>query len=389
MKKICVFTGSRAEYGLLKILMEEIKKQANLKLQIIASGMHLCPEFALTYREIEKDGFKINEKIEMLLSSDTAAGVAKSIGVGIIGYADALNRLQPDIAIVLGDRFETFTFAIACYVGGIPIVHLYGGEFTEGAMDEGIRHSITKFSYLHFVSTEEYKKTIIQLGEEPARVFTVGALGIDNIRKMKLLTKKEIENRIGKKFKKYNFLITYHPVTLEKNTSKWQFQNLLDILDEIEDCLLIFTKSNADIEGRIINKMIDSYVSNNPKKAIAFTSLGQLLYLSIMKYSTCIIGNSSSGIIEAPSFKIPTVNIGDRQKGRIRAESVIDCGYDKSSIREAINLALSKEFLKKIKSVVNPYGNGKAAEKIVKILKEYKIYSLKKKFYKIPIEAGI
>lgn len=384
--KICVFTGTRAEYGLLKPLMEEIKNQPEFILQLVVSGMHLSPEFGLTYKEIEKDGFYIDERIEILLSSDTSIGVSKAIGLGLISFSESLERLKPDIAIVLGDRFEALAFAIACYVGKIPIAHLYGGEATEGSIDEGIRHAITKFSYLHFTSTEEYRKRVIQMGEEPDRVFNVGALGIDNIRRMKLISKEEVEERLGIKFNKYNFLITFHPETLSEEKTLEHFSMLLEVLEEYKDATLIFTKSNADQKGRSINKMIDSFVSRNQKNSVAFTSMGQLLYLSTMKYVDAVIGNSSSGIIEAPSLKVATINIGDRQKGRIKAESVIDCGYTKEEIRKSIEKVLSKEFKEKLSNVVNPYGDGFASERIVKILKEFlsnnKI-SIRKTFYEI------
>ena len=388
-RKICVFTGTRAEYGLLKPLMDEIKKDKDLKLQIIVSGMHLSPEFGLTYKEIEKDGFKIDEKIEMLLSADTPTAINKSIGLGIIGFTDALNRLKPDISVVLGDRFEALAFAIANYIMRIPIAHLYGGEATFGAFDEGIRHSITKFSYLHFTSTEVYRKRVIQLGEHPSRVFNVGALGIDNIKKLKLLTKEELEKKLGKKLKSRNLLITFHPVTLEKGTSEKQFKQLLKALDELDDTLLIFTKANADTEGRKINKMIDEYVNKNKEKAIAFTNMGQLLYLSTMKYVDAVVGNSSSGIIEAPSFKIGTINIGDRQKGRIKADSVIDCKPNYTDIKQALNKIFSKEFKEKLKKVKNPYGDGKSAERIVKILKTADLSNIKKEFFDMLIKEVI
>lgn len=382
-RKICVFTGSRAEYGLLKPLIDGIKKEETFELQIVASGMHLSPEFGLTYKEIEKDCLNIDEKVEMLLSSDTSVGITKSIGLGLIGFADTLDRLKPDLVIILGDRFEALAFAIASYVARIPIAHLHGGEITEGVMDEGFRHSITKLSYLHFTSTEEYRKIVIQLGESPDRVFNIGALGIDNIKKMKLLSKKEVEKKLGIKFKKYNFLITYHPVTLEKGMAEIYINNLIEALNEFKDSLFIFTKSNSDTEGRIISKIIDDYVNKHPDKSIAFNSMGQLLYLSTMKYVDAIVGNSSSGIIEAPSFKIATVNIGNRQKGRIKAQSVIDCDYDKESIKNAIKLAISKQFKDKLKKVVNPYGEGNSAEKIVKILKNFEIKSIQKSFFKL------
>jgi UDP-hydrolysing UDP-N-acetyl-D-glucosamine 2-epimerase len=386
-RRICIFTGTRAEYGLLKPLMDEIKSDPDLELQIIASCMHLSPEFGLTYQEIEKDGFNIDEKVEMLLSSDTPSGIVKSMGLGMIGYTDALNRLKPNITVVLGDRFEALAFAIASFVNRIPIAHLYGGEITEGAIDDAFRHSITKLSYLHFTSTEEYRKRVIQLGEEPERVFNVGALGIDNIKKMKLLNKDEIENKLGIKFKSRNLLITYHPVTLKKDESEKEFRALLNVLREMEDTLFIFTKPNADTEGRKIIKLIEEFVKENKHKAIAFTSLGQLNYLSIMQYVDAVVGNSSSGIIEAPSLKVPTINIGDRQKGRIKAKSIIDCKGTEEDIKKAFDVIFDKKFRETIKNISNPYGDGNSAGKIKNILKHSKI-SITKKFYEINFEIG-
>ena len=383
MRKICVFTGTRAEYGLLKPLMEEIEKDEDSELQIIASGMHLSPEFGLTYKEIEKDGFTINEKIEMLLSSDTPVGISKSIGLGVIGYTDALERLKPDITVVLGDRFEALAFAIASFTLKIPIAHLYGGETTVGALDEGYRHAITKLSYLHFTSTEEYRKRVIQLGEEPERVFNVGALGIDNIKKLKLLSKEEVEKRLGKKLKKRNLLITFHPVTLEKGSSENQFKELLRALDELEDTLLIFTKANADAEGRKINYLIDEYASKNEEKTVVFTNMGQLLYLSTMQFVDAVVGNSSSGIIETPSFRVGTINIGDRQRGRIRAKSIIDCEPTYESIKKAFEILYSEAFQRSLKLVKNPYGEGNASTLIKDIIKKMPINNIKKKFFNL------
>jgi UDP-hydrolysing UDP-N-acetyl-D-glucosamine 2-epimerase len=385
-KRICVFTGTRAEYGLLKPLMDEIKNDPDLELQIVASCMHLSPEFGLTYKEIENDGFIINEKIEMLLSSDTPSGIVKSMGLGMIGFTDSLNRLKPDITVVLGDRFEALAFAIASFINRIPIAHLYGGETTEGSIDEGIRHAITKLSYLHFTSTEEYRKRVIQLGEDPKRVFNVGALGIDNIKKLRLLSKNEIENKLGIKLKNKNLLITYHPVTLKENESEKEFRILLNVLKELNDTLLIFTKPNADTEGRRIIKLIEGFVKENSDKALAFNSLGQLNYLSLMKYVDAVVGNSSSGIVEAPSFKVPTINIGDRQKGRIKAKSVIDCNPREDEIRKALELVYNKDFRNSIKDVINPYGDGNSATKIKDILKNYNIDSIEKSFYNINID---
>ena len=383
-RKICIVTGTRAEYGLLYWLMKEIQEDADLAMQIIATGMHLSPEFGLTYRQIEKDGFKIDKKIEMLLSSDTSVGISKSMGLGMIGFAEAYGDMKPDIVVLLGDRFEIFSAAAAAMVARIPIAHLHGGEKTEAAFDEAIRHSITKISHLHFTATEEYRRRVIQLGESPDRVFNVGGLGIDNINKLELLNCGKFEDSIEFKLGQKNLMITFHPVTLEHATAGEQFKNILDVLDEFDDTKFIFTKPNADTEGRIITQMIDEYISRNEHKAISFVNLGQLRYLSAMQFVDAVVGNSSSGIAEAPTFKIGTINIGDRQKGRINADSVIDCEPNKESILTAIRKLYSTEFQKKLKNVKNPYGEGGAAKKIKEVLKEKDIADiLKKEFYDI------
>lgn len=386
-KKICVITGTRAEYGLFYPLLKKLRSEKKFELQIIITGMHLSPKFGLTYKEIEKDGFKINEKVDMLLSSDTEVGATKSIGLGVIGFADVLDRLKPDLLILLGDRFETFSASISAFIAKIPIAHLHGGELTEGSIDDAIRHSITKMSFLHFTSTEEYRRRIIQLGEEPGRVFNVGALGIDNIKTMKLLSKSQLEKDLKFKFGERNVLVTYHPVTLESNTSEIQFKELLKALDCFKNLKIIFTKPNADPNNQIIINLIDEYVKNNPYKAKAFVSMGQLKYLSTIKYVDAVLGNSSSGIIEVPTFHKPTVNIGDRQKGRIKPESVIDCEPKKESIIQALEKAFSVEFKKFCKTVKNPYGDGNSAEKIIKIIKEKidEIENIKKTFYNIKV----
>ena len=301
----------------------KIKAAKKFELQIIATGMHFSSEFGLTYKEIEKDGFSINKKIEMLLSSDSPVAVCKSMGLGLTGFTDVYNDLNPDIILVLGDRYEILMAVCGALIHNIPVAHLHGGELTEGAIDDAMRHSISKMSHLHFTSTEEYRKRVIQLGELPQRVFNVGAIGMDNIKNLKLLSKKELQKELNFTLNKHNLLVTFHPVTLENNTAQEQFQNLLDALDEQKDTNIIFTKANADTYGRIINKMIDEYVLNNSGKAIVFTSMGQLKYLSAMQFVDAVVGNSSSGIIEAPSFKTGTINIGDRQKGRIKALSII------------------------------------------------------------------
>ena len=385
MKKICVVTGTRAEYGLLYWLMKEIEVDNEFELQIIATGMHLSPEFGLTYKEIEKD-FKIDKKIEMLLSSDTAIGISKSMGLAQISFAETYEDLKPDIIVLLGDRYEIFSAGSAALIANIPVAHLHGGEITEGAFDESIRHSITKMSHLHFTAAEEYKNRVIQLGEHPSRVFNVGGMGIENIKRLKLLSRDEFEESINFKLNKKNILVTFHPVTLENSSAKEQFQELLDAIDELEDTNIIFTKANSDTNGRIINQMCDEYVLKNSNKSICFTSLGQLRYLSALQYVDAVVGNSSSGLIEAPSFKIGTINIGDRQKGRLKAKSIIDCDSLKSFILQAFEKLYSEEFESILINTNNPYGDGCASEKIIKELKKVDLKNiLKKSFYDLKV----
>lgn len=380
-RKICVVTGTRAEYGLLYWLMKGIVADDRLKLQLIVTGMHLSQEFGFTYQEIEKE-FKINKKIEILLSSDSSVGISKSMGLAQIAFAEAYDELKPNMVVVLGDRYEILSAATAATIARIPIAHIHGGETTEGAFDEAIRHSITKMSHLHFVATEDYRKRVIQLGEEPHRVFNVGGLGIENIKRLKLLSKDTFEKSIGFKLASKNILVTYHPVTLEKATAKNQFQALLDFIDNLEDTHIIFTKANSDIDGRVINQMIDDYVAKHSHKSIGFASLGQLRYLSALQYVDAVVGNSSSGLLEAPSFKIATINIGDRQKGRINATSVIDCVANKKSFKEAFDNLYSEIFQESLNSVKNPYGDGCASQIILKILVNIDLKDiLKKTFY--------
>lgn len=384
-RKVCVVTGTRAEYGLLYWLMKEIKADSELELQIIATGMHLSPEFGLTYKEIEKD-FKIDKKIEMLLSSDTSIGISKSMGLAQISFAETYEELQPDIVVVLGDRYEIFSAASAAMIAKIPIAHLHGGETTEGAFDESIRHSITKMSHLHFTATEEYKNRVIQLGEHPHRVFNVGGMGIENIKRLKLLSKEEFEKSINFQLNKKNILVTFHPVTLEISTAKEQFQELLNAINELKDTNIIFTKANSDTEGRVINQIIDEYVAKNSQKSVGFTSLGQLRYLSALQFVDAMVGNSSSGLAEAPSFKIGTINIGDRQKGRIKAKSVIDSLPNKENIKEAFKELYSLEFQNILSNIQNPYGDGCASQKIIKEIKKVDLSDiLKKSFYDIKV----
>lgn len=386
MKRIGIMTGTRAEYGLLKPLMQEINKDNDMELYLIVSGMHLSPEFGMTYQEIEEDGFEINAKVEMLLSSDSPAGISKSIGLGVIGFADEFQRADLDMLILLGDRYEALSAAISAMVMRIPIAHLHGGELTEGAIDEGIRHSITKMSYLHFTSTEQYRNRVIQLGENPERVFYVGALGVENIKKINLMTKEELERSIHFEIDENTVIVTYHPVTLENNTVEEQFLNLLEVLDRNPKIRMIFTKANADTNGRIVNELIDKYAAQNSERACAFMSLGQKRYLSALKYCRIVIGNSSSGIIEAPSFGKPIINIGDRQKGRICADSVINCGYTQQEIQQAMETALTEEFENKASNCRNPYEKENTAANIISVIKDYLLndkIKLKKGFYDI------
>ncbi len=384
-RKICVITGTRAEYGLLYWLMKEIEADKNLHLQLIVTGMHLSPEFGLTYKEIEKE-FKIDKKIEMLLSSDTHIGISKSMGLAQISFSEAYDELKPDMIVVLGDRYEIFSAVAASMISLIPIIHLSGGETTESAFDESIRHCITKMSHLHFTATEEYKNRVIQLGENPANVFNVGGMGIENIKRLKLLSREELEKSINFKLNKKNILVTFHPVTLENSTAKEQFKELLDAIDELEDTNIIFTKANSDTDGRVINQMIDEYVIKNSHKSVGFISLGQVRYLSALQYVDAVVGNSSSGLAEAPSFKIGTINIGDRQKGRIKADSVIDCLPVKNDILKALEKSYSSEFKDLLANVSNPYGEGSASMKILDIIKTINLENIiKKSFYDIKV----
>lgn len=384
MKKVCVITGTRAEYGLLTWVLDGIEKSSKLDLQLCVTGMHLSPEFGMTALEIERDGFSIDSKVEMLLSSDTSSGISKSMALGLIGFGDEFQRLKPDLIVLLGDRFEVFAAAAAATFARIPIAHFHGGETTEGVIDEPIRHSLTKMSHLHFVATDEYRKRVIQLGESPERVWCVGGLGIDNIKKLELLQKSEFEKSIGFSLGKRNLLITFHPVTLEENTASEQMEELLAAINELKDTKVIFTMPNADTDGRQLFRLIDEFTSTN-ENSIAFTSLGQLRYLSCIKHVDAVVGNSSSGLIEVPSFKKATINIGDRQRGRIQADSVKGCAPDKQSILSAIKSVYEPQFQEKLKTIINPYGEGGASESVVKVIEQIDLKGiLKKRFFDLP-----
>lgn len=384
MRKICVVTGSRAEYGLLSGLMRAIQEDKDLQLQVIATNMHLSPEFGLTYREIEKDGFQIDKKVQMLLSSDTPNATTKSVGLATIGFADAYEDLQPDLIVVLGDRFEILAAVSAALFFKIPVAHLHGGEITEGAYDDSIRHAITKMSHLHFTSTEAYRQRVIQLGEQPDRVFYVGAIGVENIKRVPLMSQAELEDSIRFKLGEKSLLVTYHPVTLENHTAADQCQNLLEALDEFPEYKVIFTLPNSDTDGRVIIRLINEYVSLHSERCMAIPSLGLQRYLSALKCVSAVVGNSSSGIIEVPSFGIPTLDIGNRQKGRIAAESVVHCGNDSRSIIEGMQQVLSDVFRKQVKHVLNPYEKRDTTKNIYKIISTYPLENLRqKKFYDV------
>jgi GDP/UDP-N,N'-diacetylbacillosamine 2-epimerase (hydrolysing) len=384
-RKICIVTGTRAEFGLLRLLMQQINESETLELQVIATGTHLSPEFGLTYREIEEAGFTINAKVEMLLSADTPSALTKSIGLALIGYSDTYARLSPDIIVLLGDRFEMFAASAAAMIAGIPISHLHGGETTEGAFDEAIRHSITKMSHLHFVAAKQYRDRVIQLGEQPERVFLVGGLGVDAIQRTTLLEREALERSLDFTLGLRNLLITFHPVTLEGASSQQQMEELLIALDELTDTKLIFTMPNADTGGRELAGMVDAFVATR-SNARVYVSLGQLRYLSCMKYVDGVIGNSSSGLAEAPSMGVGTINIGDRQRGRLSASSVIDCAPTASSIREALEKLYDPFFRSTLSQTINPYGDGGASQRIVDVLSTHPFeHLIKKSFNDIPI----
>ncbi len=385
-RTVCVVTGTRAEYGLLYWLIRGIADDPAFKLQLVATGMHLSPEFGLTVRQIEADGLPITRRVEMLLSSDTPVGITKSMGLGQIGFADVWADLQPDLIVVLGDRFEILAAVSAALVFRIPVAHLNGGETTEGAFDESVRHAITKMAHLHFTATEPYRRRVVQLGEDPRRVFNVGSMGIENINRLPLLDRAAFEESINFPLGRRNLLVTFHPVTLEANTASTQMTELLAALDELPDTHLIFTKPNADTDGRELIDMIDRFVARRPQTAVAFISLGQLRYLSALRWVDGVVGNSSSGLAEAPSFRIGTVNVGDRQKGRLQASSVIDCEPTREGIRQALATLYSVPFQAALPAARNPYGDANPSAAILDVLRTVELAPLlKKQFYDLPV----
>lgn len=383
MRKICFITGTRAEYGIMSGLIKKVQQDNELQLQIIATNMHLSPEYGMTYKEIEADGFYIDKKVEMLLSSDTDAGTIKSMGVELIGMADALGDLNPNLIVILGDRYEMLMAATAAMIMKIPVAHLYGGEVTEGAYDDNIRHAITKLSHLHFTSTQEYRKHIIQMGENPSCVYWVGALGADNIHNTKLMPREELEQNLNFNFGEHSMLITYHPVTMEKGTAEDQTKALLLALNEFPEYSLLFTYPNSDGGGRIIRQLIDGFCTQR-SNAKAFASLGRLRYFSSLRNVDVVVGNSSSGLAEAPCFGIPTLNIGDRQKGRAQGTTIINCLSEKQSIVDNLHKALSEKFKLECKSCDCPYVRQNTLNSIFDVIKEHSLDGLiRKHFYHI------
>jgi len=384
-RKICVFTGTRADYGHLYWLMKEMQDDPDLILQILVSGSHLSPEFGLTYKKIEEDGFVINEKVEMLLSSDSPVGIIKSMGVALIGFADALSRLDPDFLLVLGDRYEALAVAQAALIAKIPIIHLHGGETSEGAIDESMRHAITKMASYHFVAAEPYRQRVFQLGENPERCWNFGAPGLDHIKKNRLLTRARLEKALDFKLADKNYLITYHPATIADEDPVVSFSAILKALDKLPEAHCFFTYPNADANGRVIIRMIDEFVENNPTRAFSSANLGQIRYLSLMQFATAIIGNSSSGFIEAPAMGVPTVNIGARQQGRLRSASIIDVRPDAKEISDALKRAETAKFRNLIARSTPAYGSGDVSQKIIQVLKTLKTdKALIKSFYDFP-----
>lgn len=388
VRKICVITGTRADYGILSGLMKKIATDPSLHLQVVVTAMHLAETFGLTYRDIEADGFVINEKVSFPLGDDSTEATSQGAGQATIGFTQAFSRLKPDIVLLLGDRIEMLAAATAALLNRIPIAHIHGGEATYGAFDDSIRHAITKMALIHFPTAQAYRRRIIQMGENPKRVFCTGALSLENIRHMSLLSKKQLEDSLGFHLGKPTFLVTYHPVTLERNSSRAHMKELLDALDTFPEAKIIFTYPNADPDNAVIRNLIDDYVEKNPDRTMASVSLGYIRYLSALSYVDAVIGNSSSGLIEVPTFKKPTINIGDRQKGRLLAPSVLCCADNKDAITESIHKALEPDFLKKIQTAPNPYEGDNPLGIICEVLRTISLDEsvLKKEFYDLPVK---
>ena len=383
MRTIGVVTGSRSDYGIYLPILRRMQQDPELKLHLIVTGMHLAHQFGFTVKTIEQDGFEIGDRIEMLLMSDTSEGLAKSLGVGVMGFAESYARCRPDILLVLGDRLEMLAAVAASLTFRIPVAHIHGGESTEGAIDELIRHAITKMSHLHFASTESYARRIIQMGEEPWRVVVSGAPSLDNLSEIHLLSPQELKELNGLTLSDCTLLVTYHPVTLELDETEAQMRELLSALEEL-DCGVIFTYPNADAQNHLVIEMIHEFAARNERRSQIVANLGTQGYFSLMSHAAAMVGNSSSGIIEAASFKLPVVNIGNRQSGRLRGKNVIDVGYARTEIADGIKKALSAEFKASLSDLVNPYGDGQATDRIIGKLREIKLDEvlLRKRFHR-------
>ncbi len=381
MRKICVVTGTRAEYGLLRGLISKIQSSHDMQLQIVATNMHLLSEFGYTYKEIEEDGFTIDEKVYMPKFDGKIVSLADSMSVELKDMNAAILRLSPDVIVILGDRYEMFIVALVALINNIPLAHIHGGELTEGAFDDAIRHSITKMSYWHFTSTEEYRRRVIQLGESPDRVFNVGALGVENIHKVVPISKSELDEYLGLDLGNPTILVTYHPVTL-KGKECQIINDFLLALQDYREYQILFTMPNSDPGSDVIRKAIIEYAKRDENRMKIFTSLGLRRYLSVIPYVKAVVGNSSSGIIEVPSFGVPTLNIGDRQKGRIMADSVICCDDDYASIKKGLEYVLSDEFYNISKRAISPYDKKGTADTIFRVIKDCDL-GIVKKFYDI------
>ena len=387
IKKICVVTGTRAEYGLLSVLIKKIKINKNFKLQIISTGSHLSPEFGLTKKDIIKDGFKINYEVNLNLGKkDSEHNICSAMSKAFVGFSKGYKKLKPDIIVVLGDRYELLAASYTATIHKIPICHIHGGESTIGAIDEATRHSITKMAHLHFVANKIYKKRVIQLGEKPSNVHNVGGMGVDVLNNIKFLEKKKLEKFLKIKFNINNILIVFHPTTLENNTAKKQFNNILHAIKNFDNTNFYFSQSNADPGANIISKLAKNFVKKNKNSSIFFKSLGQVKFLSLMKHSNVLIGNSSSGLLEAPTLKIPVVNIGNRQKNRLTSSNIINCEPTKKAIFDGIKMSLSKNFLRKVKKTQSTYGKPGASKKCIKVFEKFNLDKiLFKKFYDLKI----
>lgn len=383
-RTLCVITGARSEYGLMRPLMEAIRADGHLRLRVIVTGSHLSSAFGMTYREIEGDGFSIDAKVKILGTRDTPVALACAMGRCTSGIAQALQRIEPDVVVVMGDRYEMLAAVSAALICRIPVAHFSGGELTQGSFDDAIRHAITKMSHLHFTSTREYRRRVIQLGEDPRRVFKVGEIGLCDLPALKYLSRRQLEDELNIIFQPKNMLITFHPATGTKGSSVPQLMELLKAMAKLDSTLLIFTQANADTEGRQFNKIIAGFVRRHSARAVLFPSLGRLKYLSLLRQVDAVVGNSSSGLVEAPSFKVPTINIGDRQQGRIKAASVVDVPPRKAAIAKALAHIHQAGFQERLRRVVNPYGDGRGVSRALKILKCYPLQKLvQKKFYDV------